>query len=67
MASEKTAIILKYDIWDADDTGEIVRFPAAPVEGVDAENQPVRTATTMVRREFAQALVKSGKATVPFR
>jgi len=67
MAARTASVILKYDTWDADETGEIVRLPAAPVEGIDAEGQPVRSRETVISRELAERLVKEGKATVPLK
>ena len=69
MASDekRVAVVLKYDIWDEDEAGEVVRFAAGPVVGIDAEGQPVRDQETMVRRSVAEKLVREGKAVVPLK
>ncbi len=65
--SAMVEIILKYDTWDVDENGEETRMAAAPIVGTDAEGQPVRKQSTMIRREIAERLVNDGKATVPLK
>ena len=64
---ERVAVVLKYDLWDEDENGEVVRYPAAPQTGTDAEGMASREEVTMVRASTAKKLVKEGKASVPLK